>query len=94
MLITSVFIQAQPQWICGTEFTEDSISEFLHPEMTCTGNSSAYDLYYSQKEFWMPDANTPVKTLHINFNIWQRADGTGNVQNNPTGISRLENIAG
>jgi hypothetical protein len=34
----------------------------------------------------------PIKTLHVNLNIWQRSDGTGNLSNIPEHIARLEQI--
>ncbi len=83
--------QAQ-QWTCGNE--DDVIPENGMLELTCTSNSQAYHQIYENLEFWIPNEDTPIKTLHVNFNIWQRADGTGNLQNNPDDIDRLNEIAG
>jgi len=47
---------------------------------------------YRLKETWIPDANGPVKTLHVNINLWQRADGTGNLQNTSDGLTRMEQV--
>lgn len=41
---------------------------------------------------YIPDANTPVKTVLININVFQKNDGSANWQNNPEHISRLNQI--
>ena len=59
----------------------------------CEKESTAYSEKYVKKESWLPDADMPIKTLYINFNIWQKSDGTGNFVDNPATHARLKKIA-
>ena len=60
----------------------------------CSELSLDYLNQYRYKQHYIPhNLNDVIKTLHINFNIWQRADGTGNLINNPPTIVRLKQIA-
>lgn len=36
----------------------------------------------TNNEFYVPDANTPIKTVRINFHVMQKTDGTGNFDEN------------
>lgn len=47
---------------------------------------------YSRQENYIPEERTPVYTLHINLNFWQKADGTNNWQDTPEHIARLNQI--
>jgi len=58
----------------------------------CDKISDTWKNIYKQKEHYLPDISTPVKTLHVNINIWQRSDGTGNLSNIPSHINRLKQI--
>ncbi len=60
---------------------------------TCTNNSSAYNNKYGRLSYWVPAANTPIKTVKINFNIIQHSNGSGNFQNTISELNRLNQIA-
>ncbi len=75
---------------CGNSMSNNSTQVDI---TTCTKNSTVYLAKYKRKESWLPDANMPVKTLHINFNIWQKSDGTGNFVDNPATRARFMQIA-
>ena len=75
--------------VCGN-------SELYHPKETdisdCSKLSDSWLNIYKTKEHYVPSPDMPVKTLHVNLNIWQRTDGTGNLSNIPEHISRLKQI--
>lgn len=54
---------------------------------SCGKSSSAYATKYGRVAYHIPDANTPIKTLLVNFNIMQKSDGSGNFQNTPERIA-------
>lgn len=48
-----------------------------------------------KKENYIPYPNTPndfIKTIHVAIHIWQRADGSGNLQDTPRTKARMEKI--
>lgn len=47
---------------------------------------------YARQENYIPNEETPVLTLHINLNFWQKKDGSGNWQDNAEHRNRLEQI--
>ena len=60
----------------------------------CSEASFDWLTTYRHKENWIPDSlGTPEKTLHINFNIWQRSDGTGNLIDDAWTRTRLHDMA-
>ncbi|MDY0078777.1 MAG: hypothetical protein RBR87_16025 [Bacteroidales bacterium] len=75
--------------VCGN-------SELYHPKETdisdCSKLSDSWLNIYKTKEHYVPSPDMPVKTLHVNLNIWQRTDGTGNLSNIPEHINRLKQI--
>lgn len=85
----TLYSQVDSAMQCGI----DSIYIPSTSSINCPKSSSSYQDYYSHKESFIPDNDTiPIKTLHVNLNIWQRADSTGNFRNDPTTITRLKNI--
>ncbi|MEP7337580.1 MAG: LamG-like jellyroll fold domain-containing protein [Acidobacteriota bacterium] len=48
---------------------------------SCGNSSSVYATKYGRVAYHIPYANTPIKTLLVNFNIMQKSDGSGNFQN-------------
>ncbi len=48
---------------------------------SCGKASPAYATKYGRVAYHIPDANTPIKTLLVNFNIMQKSDGSANFQN-------------
>lgn len=58
-----------------------------------TGSSSDFDNYYSRKENYIPrygNKNHFIKTIHVSIHIWQKEDGSGNIDNTPENIARLK----
>lgn len=47
---------------------------------------------YSQISHWIPNANTPIKTIEIALHIFQKDDGTGTFTNSATDIANLNQI--
>ena len=81
---------SQTYFGCANESNSNSIIKTLN----CSESSLDYLNQYRYKTQYIPhNLNDVIKTLHINFNIWQRADGTGNLINNPATIARLKQIA-
>jgi len=62
----------------------------LHAQLR---RSELWKNIYSRQETYIPDERSPVCTLHINLNFWQKDDGSGNWQESPEHIKRLERIA-
>lgn len=59
------------------------------------GQSNKQDNPYLKKENYIPYPHTPndyIKTIHIAIHIWQRADGTGNLQDTPETKVRLDKV--
>ncbi|PJB55953.1 MAG: hypothetical protein CO098_15290 [Bacteroidetes bacterium CG_4_9_14_3_um_filter_41_19] len=75
--------------VCGN-------TESNHSKQTdvvdCSKTSDTWTNIYKTKEHYTPGPDMPIKTLHVNLNIWQRSDGTGNLSNIPEHIARLEQI--
>ena len=89
LFISTFPILGQNHYKCGNEHIN------LNTKVAqCTESSIDYNNQYKHKEFYIPNlANNTIKTLHINFNIWQRHDGSGNLINNAQTIARLKQIA-
>lgn len=78
--------QVPAGWGCATQ-------ESGQPRSTnCSETGGDWLSTYKHKEHWIPDSLTPIKTLHVNFNIWQRADGTGNLDDTPANRARLHTV--
>ena len=57
----------------------------------CDKSSADYN-FYKAKESFLPDSTDEAIIVHVNLNIWQRSDGTGNWVNTPEVIGRIEQI--
>ena len=83
-------ILGQHHFSCGTKNLDSNNKAVL-----CSSLSWDYINHYKNKENYIPriiNNNSIIKTLHINFNIWQRHDGTGNLINTPETYVRLKRI--
>lgn len=59
----------------------------------CSRTSDAWKNKYSKQETFIPSPNDPVKTIHCQFIIWQKDDGTGTwKENDPEHIKRLQSM--
>lgn len=76
---------------CTTEIP----SNYFDNPASCSPQSFEWVNFFSRKESWVPFnngipmSNSPVKTIEINFNIFQRSDGSGNFQDTPSDKARL-----
>ncbi len=59
---------------------------------SCLNASADYTTKYGRYAYHIPDANTPVKTIKVNINVWQPNNGTGSWQNNANDLVRLNQI--
>lgn len=60
---------------------------------SCAKTSTTYNTKYKLKETFKPNAaNSVVKTVHVNFVVIQRANGSGNFYNDPTQIGRIQDM--
>jgi hypothetical protein len=64
----------------------------LHAQQNCQHTSTAYRFKYNRLESYIPDSTTPVKTVQLNFIIFQKGDGTGNYQDTPDDHLKLDTI--
>lgn len=84
---TLPLIAQPPGWDCATGI------QGAPRIQNCSEASADWMNIYRHKETWIPDSvATPIKTLHVNINIWQRSDGTGNMYDTPTNRTRFEQI--
>lgn len=81
-----VLAQAPAGWGCATQTPGNPRST------NCSESGSNWLATYRHKEHWIPNSLTPIKTLHVNFHIWQRADGTGNLDDTPANHARLHTV--
>ncbi len=84
-------ITTYSQFTCGGGISEDDT--YLVPlNGSCDKASLDYSNKYNTLEYNIPDANTPIKTIMVNINVFQKTDGSGNWQNTPDHIARLEQV--
>lgn len=78
----------QEEWVCGTDE-----AEFVNPKaLDCTKSSDIYNELFKHKESYIPrDGSNEdfIKTLHVSFHIWQRGDGSGNLDDTQATKNRL-----
>jgi hypothetical protein len=63
--------------------------------MSCAESSSDFINHYGKKETYIPLPGSKedfIKTIHVSFHIWQRADGTGNLDDTPVHRNRLKQV--
>lgn len=77
------------QFNCGTSEPPPSSSKTT---ASCSKQLSAYKTKYGRASYHVPDANTPVKTILVNFNVMQKSDGTGNYANTPDQIAGFHQV--
>lgn len=85
------FLFSQNYWMCGTNDSLPTIPKTSN----CSASAVVYNTIYKHKENYIPRANSKedfIKTLHVSFHIWQRADGTGNLDDNQLNRNRLIQI--
>lgn len=62
------------QYECGTSVEENEALEHVLQINSCQPTSSDYMNYYRLQSFYIPDENTPVKVIPINFVVIQKSD--------------------
>ncbi len=83
MSLTNVFSQ----------FNDTVIAPSVIKSAVCPNpNSSAFNSRYKNAETFIPVVSQPHKTINVNFNIFQKLDHSGNFQENPTDLARLNQI--
>src|SRR5690554_3236018 len=90
LLTTSLYtLIAQSNTNCATQPPLESNSKSID----CGESSSSFINYWRKKESYIPsNEDTFVKTVHVSFHIWQRADGSGSLDENVSNINRLKQI--
>lgn len=78
----------------NAQFWDTTIVEPNLKSVSCPYPSSAtYHDKYKQPLTYIPDqSNIQEVTININFNIFQKSDGSGNYQNTQTDLGRLNQI--
>jgi hypothetical protein len=92
--VTTVSSQVNP-WLPPFEMNHDFdvIEPFNSLSMTCTENLPDYNNYYNRYNFYKDNFNEhPTVTIGLNFNIWQKNDGSGNWTNDASSIARLHQV--
>ena len=56
----------------------------------CNRQSADFLNKYRLQETYLPNENSPTYIVKINFNIWQKGNGTGNWQNTPEFLQKLD----
>ena len=60
-----ISLNSHSQFTCGGAYP----SEEIVPDGSCSFASSSYDNKYNDLSFYIPDENTPIKTILVNINI-------------------------
>jgi hypothetical protein len=61
---------------------------------TCTGVSASFNSKYNTLAYHVPDAGTPIKTIKVNFNVFQDASGGNNWPNNAATLATFNQMIG
>ena len=69
------FSQNLENYNCTGVYIDNEINE---KTLNCSSTSYDFIHKYNRQESYIPTEITPVKTILINFNIFQKNDGTGN----------------
>lgn len=70
---------------------QNSVAQNANPQ----DKSTAFENFYGRKENYIPrpgNQNYFYKTIHVSIHIWQRKDGSGNIDNTPENIARLRQV--
>lgn len=81
-------LKSYSQFTCGGAMP----SEEIPPDGNCSYSSISYSSKYNDLSYNIPDENTPIKTILVNINVFQKTNGTGNWQNIPEHIDRLNQV--
>jgi hypothetical protein len=74
-------------------YDDDLLPPINTNSLTCTNSSVDYSEYYNRFDMYRDNFEKhPEITILINFNIWQKDDGTENWNNDPQSIARLYQI--
>lgn len=68
-----------PWWVAGQSLGPCSTEETIDTEKAgdCTPNGATWIDKYRNPGHWIPNSNTPIKTILVNYVICQKSDGTG-----------------
>jgi len=91
ILLTIQDLTGQIDIQCGTGL--DTLDYHPTPFATnCTKSSSDFHDFYKKKESFIPKADDDPIIIHVNFNVWQRSDGSGNLIENQETLDRINQI--
>nr|MBK9651541.1 hypothetical protein [Bacteroidota bacterium] len=79
--------------ICAQQPYGNDVVTLTAPPPSCSYTSTDWITKYGRINNYIPTSSTPVKTIRVNFNIFQKNNGSGNFQNNVADINRLNAIA-
>ena len=65
---------------------------FAQKQNTCNHISPAFKNKYGRMETYIPDSNTSVKTIQLNFIVFQKNDGSGNYQNTKEDKAKMDSL--
>ncbi|WP_421754096.1 T9SS type A sorting domain-containing protein [Croceimicrobium sp.] len=86
----SYTLKSQDHHDCGTHLpATTTLAKTSAAGAGCTASSTDYVNHYSKKENHIPNANTALKTVHVNVVIWQDDNGQKNFQNTPVTHQRF-----
>lgn len=91
LIFSSVVIippKSYSQFTCGGAMPSEEIT----PDGTCSNSSTSYTSKYNDLSYNIPDENTPIKTILVNINVFQKTNGTGNWEDIPDHIDRLNQV--
>jgi hypothetical protein len=92
-IIISPIIYGQSHFDCATINQSNNITP---KSLSCIENSLNFNNQYRHKETYIPSVGSKedfIKTIHVSFHIWQRADGSGSLDDNQNNRARLRLIA-
>jgi hypothetical protein len=90
ILFLSFFFDAIAQGCGGVDLHPNQGPQ---PLQTCTYNSAAFLNKWDKNSTYIPDANTPIKTIKLNFRVLQSPTGTGNFSASvPSDVAFLNDI--
>lgn len=93
LLVMSMKLNAQYHGICLNENIQQS-SKNLAPALIESYNCSFNDVYSNstQNVSYIPTVQSDIIIIRLNLHVMQKADGSGNFQNNATTTSYLESL--
>ena len=98
-ILMSICVNAQTipigQELRNYEYSNENLgvaASTLPTPLKCGTTNTPILPRYGEKEGWIPDSNTPIKTIKIAFHFFQKTDGSNCWQNNAFNINRLNQI--